>query len=664
MHRNSEAGIPSGFWHSSLQCQSMLNSKPHTSHTISAKGHASMQALQLPDTLGKVLTLPVRFVRTRNAFFTITISPSQKLPKKVVQWPYLMTKTYFVQCKFTWLHKNLAPPLHFSSVNMSTLSFCQLWNSPKKKLPFVSRLINWLCKLGYQCKDVRKGIYIDRHEHPDVIETWTKFLENMGKYEQWVTHSVSVEIYKWTYLFSLMSTYDDETMQPTPPTHKDGEKEHILCPQDECLTSTNDAPHWRWMKSTEHPIRKKGNGCGVHICGWISKKTGHLRLSNEQLAAEALLPEDQRLPVMDSHKIIYPGKGFDDWWDLKQLMDQMVHTINIFRWLHPDQIGIFLFDCSSAHEGLAHDALNVNNMNANPGGAQRHLHDTVILLNNPPPKPGHPDMYGQPQSMTYPSNYPNPALQGKAKGLKAVLNEHELAWDEMIVKNGGKWSVGKCKECKKSQSKKDVERKVAEAEAMGQEDTLEDNDIVQAEEPKVAESPISDWCCCYHVLSLQDDFANKKPMIQHYIESWGHVCMFLPKFHCELDTIEMLWGLMKYHESFLFVNGLISYFMHRLLPDLRWKIPNSSKSYPQVPQHVWHIDHLLVLLQVLVLHGCLLVNFFVYQLLILQTLQQGSWPCPNCLHCQAVQISLQSWHSCRNQAAFGRTWASAGPESF
>ena len=31
--------------------------------------------------------------------------------------------------------------------------------------------INWLCKLGYQCKDVRKGICIDGHERPDVIET-------------------------------------------------------------------------------------------------------------------------------------------------------------------------------------------------------------------------------------------------------------------------------------------------------------------------------------------------------------------------------------------------------------------------------------------------------------------------------------------------------------
>ena len=82
----------------------------------------------------------------------------------------------------------------------------------------------------------------------------------------------------------------------------------------------------------------------------------------------ALLLEDQRLPITKSHKIIHPGKGFDDWWDLKQLMEQMVHTINIFKQTHPNQIGIFLFNCSSAHKGLSHDALNINNMNVNPGG--------------------------------------------------------------------------------------------------------------------------------------------------------------------------------------------------------------------------------------------------------------------------------------------------------
>jgi hypothetical protein len=61
-----------------------------------------------------------------------------------------------------------------------------------------------------------------------------------------------------------------------------------------------------------------------------------------------------------------------------------------------------------------------------------------------------------------------------------------------------------------------------------------------------------DWCCMYRVLSLQEDFATEKPMLQRYIESRGHVCMFLPKFHCELNPIEMLWGFAKYCESPIF----------------------------------------------------------------------------------------------------------------
>ena len=55
---------------------------------------------------------------------------------------------------------------------------------------------------------------------------------------------------------------------------------------------------------------------------------GHLRLSDEQLAVQATLPEAQCLPVTESCVIIYPGEGHDDWWDLKQLMDAMVHTID------------------------------------------------------------------------------------------------------------------------------------------------------------------------------------------------------------------------------------------------------------------------------------------------------------------------------------------------
>jgi len=134
-----------------------------------------------------------------------------------------------------------------------------------------------------------------------------------------------------------------------------------------------------------------------------------LWLSDEQVAAKSKLPEAQQLKVADPHKINYPGKNHDGWWDLKQLMDQMTHVIDIFEHVHPDKVAI-LFDCSSAHEGLAKDALNVNNMNVNPGGKQQHLPTTTIPTNNPPPKSGHSDTCGQLQDMVYPADHPDPNL--------------------------------------------------------------------------------------------------------------------------------------------------------------------------------------------------------------------------------------------------------------
>ena len=164
----------------------------------------------------------------------------------------------------------------------------------------------------------------------------------------------------------------------------------------------------------------------------------------------------------------------------------MKNAADIFKHLQPNKIGIWLFDCFSAHEGLAVDALNVNNMNVNAGGKQKLLRTTTIPATNPPPKPGCLDTRGLVQEMVYLSTHPDPELRGKAKGMKAVLQEWELVWDELNTRCNGK-VVGKCKCCKKSQTKKDVERQVAAAKAMGQEDTLTDDDISQA--AKVVAAP-------------------------------------------------------------------------------------------------------------------------------------------------------------------------------
>jgi hypothetical protein len=44
---------------------------------------------------------------------------------------------------------------------------------------------------------------------------------------------------------------------------------------------------------------------------------------------------------------------------------------------------------------------------------------------------------------------------------------------------------------------------------------------------------------------LQDNFQQQKSLVQETIKAAGHLCIFLPKFHCELNYIEFFWGVVK-----------------------------------------------------------------------------------------------------------------------
>ncbi|KIJ38195.1 hypothetical protein M422DRAFT_176882, partial [Sphaerobolus stellatus SS14] len=50
-------------------------------------------------------------------------------------------------------------------------------------------------------------------------------------------------------------------------------------------------------------------------------------------------------------------------------------------------------------------------------------------------------------------------------------------------------------------------------------------------------------------LECQQDFGDEKPLLQQIIENAGHKCYFIPKFHCELNPIEMYWRCIKIRES-------------------------------------------------------------------------------------------------------------------
>ena len=78
-----------------------------------------------------------------------------------------------------------------------------------------------------------------------------------------------------------------------------------------------------------------------------------------QHEAQAHLPAADCLQSMEVQTIIYPGKNADAWWDMAQLLVQIKDALHIFEYLHPGAIGIWVFDCSSAHEAVANDALNI-----------------------------------------------------------------------------------------------------------------------------------------------------------------------------------------------------------------------------------------------------------------------------------------------------------------
>jgi hypothetical protein len=154
--------------------------------------------------------------------------------------------------------------------------------------------------------------------------------------------------------------------------------------------------------------------------------------------------------------------------------------------LHPGCAALFIFDQSSAHASLGSDALCAFGMNKTNGGNQRKQKDTVIPMNNP-----HPAYWGKPQKMTTES--------GEAKGLKQTLTEQGFILERMPARCSPVCPI--------------------------------DNQD----------------CCMARLLSNQDDFCHQESLLEQKIKARGHFCIFLPKFHCELNPIEMVGFLFYFH---------------------------------------------------------------------------------------------------------------------
>jgi hypothetical protein len=146
---------------------------------------------------------------------------------------------------------------------------------------------------------------------------------------------------------------------------------------------------------------------------------------------------------------------------------------------------LFIIYNSQGHLVYPEDALVILWMNIKPSGKQAQMHDGWYIHN------------GQKiiQPMIYLTNHP--MYPNQPKGIKVVIIECGLYQSKL-------W--GKCK------SKCNAEK--------------------------------TD-CCHKQILEYQDGFKQQKSLVQETIEAAGHLCIFLLKFHCELNYIEFFWGVVK-----------------------------------------------------------------------------------------------------------------------
>ncbi len=61
------------------------------------------------------------------------------------------------------------------------------------------------------------------------------------------------------------------------------------------------------------------------------------------------------------------------------------------------------------------------------------------------------------------------------------------------------------------------------------------------------------------VLANHEDFRREKTIVEHFLSNQGHTVLFVPKFHCELNPIERVWGQAK-----VYTQMYTNFTLHRL----------------------------------------------------------------------------------------------------
>ena len=281
-----------------------------------------------------------------------------------------------------------------------------------------------------------------------------------------------------------MAKYDGENMETTiEPVIERDLKKIVLVTHDESTFYANDGKKLIWMQNSKKKLLPKTNGSSIMISGFCCECHGFM-------VDEALNKK--------SYILFQAGTNREGWWKNDDLVRQCKDVFELIEKLHPESVILFAFDNSMNHHKRAPDGLDASLLPLKDDGKNApKMRNTEFLQNG------------------VRINQQMQTSSGGQKGVRSILIER------------GIWRVGMLLECQ------GCRMNVPHANRKNVFSLKDDSYELTIE------------CCGRYRLSQEPDFLAQKEWLREEIEGRGHQIIYYPKFHCELNYIEMIWAYVK-----------------------------------------------------------------------------------------------------------------------
>ena len=130
-----------------------------------------------------------------------------------------------------------------------------------------------------------------------------------------------------------MDQYVGEDMNTIiAPELSEGEKKIVLVTHDESCFDAHDGKRCVWKEGENHALYPKGSGRSIMVSQFLCPCHGAMQITLteeliEQYPSLSGIPGD----VIETVRVIKPGKNADGYWTNKDLVDQLSLTQTIFK---------------------------------------------------------------------------------------------------------------------------------------------------------------------------------------------------------------------------------------------------------------------------------------------------------------------------------------------